>query len=123
MLRRLALVEALHAGCPLRLLDEPFAGLDRDARAWLADEIAARRGARRGAAARARPRPADVLAAAAGHLCCAALGGAIAVLYAPPRVARPATAAAAGLALACVSCAALAAAAVRAAEWWARRSG
>jgi ABC-type transport system involved in cytochrome c biogenesis ATPase subunit len=42
MLQRLALVEALHAGCPLLLLDEAFAGLDAEGRAWLADEIAAR---------------------------------------------------------------------------------
>jgi ABC-type multidrug transport system ATPase subunit len=42
MLQRLALVEALQSGCPLLLLDEPFAGLDGDGRAWLAAEIAAR---------------------------------------------------------------------------------
>jgi heme exporter protein A len=42
MLQRLALVEARHAGCPLLLLDEPFAGLDADGRGWLAAEIAAR---------------------------------------------------------------------------------
>jgi hypothetical protein len=68
------------------------------------------------------PRAPDVVAAAAGHLCCGVLGGAIAVLSAPPRVARRATAAA-GLALACLSCAALAGAAVLGAGWWARRSG
>ena len=42
MLQRIALVEAIHAGCPLLLLDEPFAGLDADGRAWLAREIGAR---------------------------------------------------------------------------------
>jgi hypothetical protein len=40
----------------------------------------------------------DALAAALGHLSCGVLGGALAVLYAPPRVTRPPTAAAAVLA-------------------------
>jgi hypothetical protein len=44
------------------------------------------------------PRVVDVAAAAAGQLFSAGLGGAIAVLYAPPRVARRATTAAAVLA-------------------------
>jgi ABC-type multidrug transport system ATPase subunit len=42
MLQRVALIEALDAGCPLLLLDEPFAGLDGDGRAWLARELAER---------------------------------------------------------------------------------
>jgi ABC-type multidrug transport system ATPase subunit len=42
MLQRIALIEALDAGCPVLLLDEPFAGLDRDGRAWLARELAER---------------------------------------------------------------------------------
>jgi ABC-type multidrug transport system ATPase subunit len=36
MLQRIALLEALQAGCPLLLLDEPFSGLDDGGRAWLA---------------------------------------------------------------------------------------
>jgi hypothetical protein len=40
----------------------------------------------------------DVAAAALGHLSCGLLGGAIAVLYSPPRVTRPPTSAAAVLA-------------------------
>lgn len=43
-------------------------------------------------------RPGDVAAGALGHLCCAAVGGAIGVLFAPPRLTRRATAIAAGLA-------------------------
>jgi hypothetical protein len=39
----------------------------------------------------------DVVAAVLGHLCCAVLGGAIGVLFAPPRVTRRATAIAAVL--------------------------
>jgi ABC-type multidrug transport system ATPase subunit len=42
MLQRVALIEALDAGCPVLLLDEPFAGLDGDGRAWLARELAER---------------------------------------------------------------------------------
>jgi heme exporter protein A len=42
MLQRLALLEALHAGCPLLLLDEPFSGLDDEGRAWLAGELGER---------------------------------------------------------------------------------
>jgi ABC-type multidrug transport system ATPase subunit len=42
MLQRLALLEALHAGCPLLLLDEPFSGLDDDGRAWLAEALGER---------------------------------------------------------------------------------
>jgi ABC-type multidrug transport system ATPase subunit len=42
MLQRVALLEALHAGCPLLLLDEPFAGLDDDGGAWLAEQLAER---------------------------------------------------------------------------------
>jgi heme exporter protein A len=42
MLQRVALLEALHAGCPLLLLDEPFSGLDDEGRAWLAGELAER---------------------------------------------------------------------------------
>jgi ABC-type multidrug transport system ATPase subunit len=42
MLQRIALLEALHAGCPLLLLDEPFSGLDDGGRAWLAAQIAER---------------------------------------------------------------------------------
>jgi heme exporter protein A len=42
MLQRLALLEALHAGCPLLLLDEPFSGLDDDGRAWLAEGLGER---------------------------------------------------------------------------------
>jgi ABC-2 type transport system ATP-binding protein len=41
MLQRIALLEALHSGCPLLLLDEPFAGLDPDGRDWLASRLAA----------------------------------------------------------------------------------
>ncbi|WP_205698349.1 ATP-binding cassette domain-containing protein [Conexibacter sp. SYSU D00693] len=42
MVQRLALLEALDAGCPLLFLDEPFAGLDADGRDWLAAELTAR---------------------------------------------------------------------------------
>jgi ABC-type multidrug transport system ATPase subunit len=42
MLQRVALLEAVHAGCPLLLLDEPFSGLDDDGRAWLAGQLAER---------------------------------------------------------------------------------
>jgi ABC-type multidrug transport system ATPase subunit len=42
MLQRVALVEALHAGCPLLLLDEPFSSLDAASRDWLAGEVGAR---------------------------------------------------------------------------------
>lgn len=39
MLQRIALVEAIHSGCPLLLLDEPFAGLDGPGRDWLGGGI------------------------------------------------------------------------------------
>jgi heme exporter protein A len=42
MLQRVALLEALNAGCPLLLLDEPFSGLDDDGRAWLAEHLGER---------------------------------------------------------------------------------
>ena len=42
MLQRVALMEALYAGCPLLLLDEPFSGLDDEGREWLAGQIAER---------------------------------------------------------------------------------
>jgi ABC-type multidrug transport system ATPase subunit len=42
MLQRLALLEALQAGCPLLLLDEPFSGLDDAGRGWLAGQLAER---------------------------------------------------------------------------------
>jgi ABC-type sulfate/molybdate transport systems ATPase subunit len=42
MLQRVALLEALQAGCPLLLLDEPFSGLDDDGRTWLAALVAER---------------------------------------------------------------------------------
>jgi hypothetical protein len=42
-------------------------------------------------------RAGDVVAGVLGHLCCAALGGAIGVLFSPPRVTRRATAIAAAL--------------------------
>ena len=42
MLQRVALLEALQAGCPLLLLDEPFSGLDDDGRIWLAARVAER---------------------------------------------------------------------------------
>ena len=42
MLQRIALLEALEAGCPLVLLDEPFSSLDAAGRDWLAAELAAR---------------------------------------------------------------------------------
>jgi heme exporter protein A len=42
MLQRVALLEALHADCPLLLLDEPFSGLDDDGRAWLAGHLTER---------------------------------------------------------------------------------
>jgi heme exporter protein A len=42
MLQRVALLEAVHAGCPLLLLDEPFSGLDDDGRDWLAGQLAER---------------------------------------------------------------------------------
>jgi ABC-type multidrug transport system ATPase subunit len=42
MLQRIALLEALQAGCPLLLLDEPFSGLDDEGRAWLAGQLAER---------------------------------------------------------------------------------
>lgn len=42
VLQRVALLEALNAGCPLLLLDEPFAGLDDDGRAWLSAQVAQR---------------------------------------------------------------------------------
>jgi ABC-type multidrug transport system ATPase subunit len=41
MLQRIALLEALHAGCGVLLLDEPFSGLDADGRAWLASALGA----------------------------------------------------------------------------------
>jgi hypothetical protein len=44
-----------------------------------------------------KPLPVDVVAAAIAHLTCAALGGTLAVLFAPPRLNRPATSAAATL--------------------------
>jgi heme exporter protein A len=49
MLQRVALVEAIHSGCPLLLLDEPFAGLDADGRAGSArsSALGARRAPRR----------------------------------------------------------------------------
>jgi ABC-type multidrug transport system ATPase subunit len=42
MLQRIALLEALQAGCPLLLLDEPFSGLDDEGRTWLAGQLAER---------------------------------------------------------------------------------
>jgi ABC-type multidrug transport system ATPase subunit len=42
MLQRVALLEALQAGCPLLLLDEPFSGLDDDGREWLSGQVAER---------------------------------------------------------------------------------
>jgi ABC-type multidrug transport system ATPase subunit len=42
MLQRIALLEALQAGCPLLLLDEPFSGLDDPGRAWLGGQLAER---------------------------------------------------------------------------------
>jgi ABC-type multidrug transport system ATPase subunit len=42
MLQRIALLEALQAGCPLLLLDEPFSGLDDAGRAWLSAQLAER---------------------------------------------------------------------------------
>jgi ABC-type multidrug transport system ATPase subunit len=42
MLQRLALLEAVHSGCPLLLLDEPFSGLDESGREWLAARLAER---------------------------------------------------------------------------------
>jgi hypothetical protein len=44
------------------------------------------------------PRFSDVLVAALAHLCCAAAGGSLAVLFAPPRLARRASAVAAVMA-------------------------
>jgi ABC-type multidrug transport system ATPase subunit len=41
MLQRIALLEALHSGCPLLLLDEPFAGLDPDGRDWVGRRLVA----------------------------------------------------------------------------------
>jgi heme exporter protein A len=41
MLQRIALLEALGAGVPTLLLDEPFAGLDTGGRAWLAERLRA----------------------------------------------------------------------------------
>ena len=46
------------------------------------------------------PLPVDIVAAVLAHLACSILGGAIGVLFAPPRLQRPATAVAAtGVAL------------------------
>lgn len=42
MLQRIAVLEALHSGASLLLLDEPFSGLDGAGRAWLAAALAAR---------------------------------------------------------------------------------
>lgn len=42
MLQRIALLEALHSGCPLLLLDEPFSGLDDEGRASLSGQVAER---------------------------------------------------------------------------------
>jgi ABC-type multidrug transport system ATPase subunit len=42
MLQRIALLEALHSGCPLLLLDEPFSGLDPDGRDWAAGMLGTR---------------------------------------------------------------------------------
>jgi ABC-type multidrug transport system ATPase subunit len=41
-IQRLALLDALHASTPTLLLDEPFSGLDTDARTWLATALHAR---------------------------------------------------------------------------------
>jgi ABC-type multidrug transport system ATPase subunit len=38
-IQRLALLDALHASAPTLLLDEPFSGLDTDARTWLATAL------------------------------------------------------------------------------------
>jgi ABC-type multidrug transport system ATPase subunit len=39
MLQRVALMEAVHAGPAVLLLDEPFAGLDPEGRQWLAAQL------------------------------------------------------------------------------------
>jgi heme exporter protein A len=45
MLQRIALLESLHGGCPLLLMDEPFSGLDHDGREWLGGALRERIGA------------------------------------------------------------------------------
>jgi ABC-type multidrug transport system ATPase subunit len=39
MMQRIAILEAVHAGCELLLLDEPFSGLDVDGREWLGERL------------------------------------------------------------------------------------
>jgi ABC-type multidrug transport system ATPase subunit len=41
-IQRLALLDALYASAPTLLLDEPFSGLDANARTWLADALHSR---------------------------------------------------------------------------------
>jgi ABC-2 type transport system ATP-binding protein len=44
MMQRIAILEAVHAGCELLLLDEPFSGLDVDGREWLGERLRDRLG-------------------------------------------------------------------------------
>ena len=105
-------VGAVLAGEPDAQSDMATAALGgRGARAGLEVMLVARRGGRpdhrvprlparprrRRGRQRVRPRRAggDVVAAGLGHLSCAALGGAVGVLFAPPRLTRRATAIAA----------------------------
>jgi heme exporter protein A len=116
MLQRLTLVEATEPGCDALLLDESFAGLDREGReragldaalvvvvaagqtAWFAGYPLVARRLGYSDVFVPPPHATDVFVAVLAHVCCAMAGGSLAVLFAPPRLARRASAAAAVMA-------------------------